>query len=319
MSRGLAAVAMVAAITALNGSPAAAQVPSGDSAVVSVSAPIFLRPDATRTPLRTLAPDTPLTVLNRQGDWLQVTFEDRQLGRRTGWIEARFVRIRPGAPPPPPPAATPGAAPEAGAPAAQTPGAGRRAARRQASTGVGARLFGTFAIDKMAASQSFDAVAGSDVVLGYGGGVQVTNVWRGLFLEASLERASVDGERAFVHGEEVFPLGIPLELTMTPLDVVIGWRTPVGRATPYVSGGLTSFSYKETSDFADENENIDERTLGFVLKAGIETSLTRWIHLRAEARYRQVTDTLGVGGVSAAFDEDRLGGFGGAVSVLIGR
>jgi hypothetical protein len=43
------------------------------------------------------------------------------------------------------------------------------------------------------------------------------------------------------------------------------------------------------------------------------------VHLRGDVRYRQVNDVLGVAGASAAFEEDRLGGFGAAVSVLIGR
>lgn len=300
---------------------AAAQEVFGASAIVATEAPIFLLPDATRTPLRTVPPGTALTLLERKGDWLQVTFEDRQLGRRTGWMEARFVRMRdPAAAEPAPPSPPPGQASPTPAPAArrQAPTA-NRPARRAVTTSPGIRLVGTVAADRMTAGEAFDAVTGSDVVQSYGGGVQITNLWRGLFVEGAIERSRVDGERVFVFNQEVFRLGIPTEITMTPIDAVLGWRVGFGRFFPYLAGGVTSFRYEETSDFADEDENVDERKVGFVVKGGVEVTVTRWIHLRGDLRYRQVNDVLGVAGASAAFGEDRLGGFGAGVSLLIGR
>lgn len=306
-------------------SPADAEAQSfGDVALVATAAPVYLLPDATRTPLREVPVGMALTILQRKGDWLQVTFEDGQLGHRTAWIEAKAVRIRPasaepaidppGAPSPTTPAARPGTPPE-------SPPAPTRRARqpRRRPAPVGLRLFGGAALDWMSASRSFDAVTGSDRVTSYSGGVQVTNLWRGLFLEAAAARAAVDGERVFAVGDEVFPLGIPVEITMTPVDVVAGWRAPLGRVVPYLGGGMTFFQYQETSDFADEDENLDEWYRGFVVMGGIEAALTRWIHVRADVRYRQVDDALGVGGVSAFFDEDRLGGFGAGLQLVIGR
>jgi opacity protein-like surface antigen len=251
----------------------------GDSALVATEAPIYLLPDATRTPLRTLPVGMSLTILRRQGEWLQVTFEDPQLGQRTGWIEAKAVRIRPATAEP---AATPPGAP-AGAPptTTQTPASARRP---PTSTAVGVRLFGGAALEWMSASKSFDAVTGSDRVTTYGGGVQVTNVWRGLFLEGSVARAELDGERVFAFGDEVFPLGIPVEITLMPVDVVAGWRAPVGRLVPYVGGGMTFFKYEETSDFADEDENVDDWYQGFVVMGGLEVGLARWLHVRADVR-----------------------------------
>lgn len=298
---------------------AAAQDVVDAPAVVETAAPIYLLPDATRTPLRTLAAGTALVLLQRQGEWVQVTFEDRNLGQRTGWIESRFVRVRaalPGLTPDPvpeDPAAT-AASPPARAGARRAP-----AGRPRATTAPGFRVFGGVTFERMAASESFKAITGSDVVRSYGGGLQITNLWRGLFVEASAARASVDGERVFVFGDEVFPLGIPLAISMTPLDVVAGWRAPVGRVTPYVGGGMAVVWYKETSDFADADENIDERFRGFVVMGGAEVRLARWVHLRGDVRYRRVNDAFGVGGVSAQFDEKTLGGLGTGVHLIIGR
>jgi hypothetical protein len=172
----------------------------------------------------------------------------------------------------------------------------------------------------MLASDSFNAVTGKDGLPSYGGGVQIANVWKGLFVEASFERTKVDGERVFVFDDEVFSLGIPIEIEMTPLDVVVGWRSPVDiRVSAYAGGGVTLLTYKETSEFADADENLDERYTGFVLMGGIEVGLAKWVQLRGEVRFRSVSDVLGVGGASAAFDETRLGGVGGGVKIVIGR
>ena len=60
---------------------------------MTTAAPIFVVPDSTRQPLRVAATGTTLNVLKEQGDWIQVQFADPQWGPRTGWIEAKFIRI----------------------------------------------------------------------------------------------------------------------------------------------------------------------------------------------------------------------------------
>jgi opacity protein-like surface antigen len=174
----------------------------------------------------------------------------------------------------------------------------------------------------MTAAESFRAITGSDTTLAWGGGVQGINLWRGLFAEVSVERSNVDGERAFVINDEVFPLGIPLEIEMTPIDVVGGWRVSAGARHPYATyfgAGLTSVSYRETADFADEDDDVDERKMGLVALFGVEATVWKWVHVRFEGRYRRVTDILGEGGVSAAFDEHELGGFGGGIKFVVGK
>jgi len=102
--------------------------------------------------------------------------------------------------------------------------------------------------------------------------------------------------------------------------LLLGWRAVGGnRVTSYVGGGLTIFGYEETSDFAEPDENVDKQYLGFVVMGGVEVSLTRWLHLRGDLRYRQANDALGLGGVSEHFDEDRLGGFGAGLHLVVGR
>jgi len=61
------------------------------TAIVTAEAPIYLKPEANRTPLRTAARGTRLRVVAEQPDWLQVEFNDPQLGLRVGWIRRELV------------------------------------------------------------------------------------------------------------------------------------------------------------------------------------------------------------------------------------
>lgn len=183
------------------------------------------------------------------------------------------------------------------------------------------RGVGTIAVEQQAAKDSFDAVVGSTSVTSFGAGLQVTNVWRRLFVEIGAERASLDGERVFVDGSTVERLGIPVEITLAPLDVMAGWRFGGGRSrfTPYAAAGLTSIGYAESSDFAADEENLDERATGFVMAAGVEARLRRLVHLRGEVRFRQAGGVLGDQGVSKEYGDKNLGGVGAALKVVIGR
>jgi len=282
------------------------------SAAILVAAPVYLLPDSTRTPLRTLPAGTLVTVGEVRPDWVQITFNDGVLGARTAWIERRFITIsdRPAGPDPtrPGPAIPPTPA------SSQT----RRPPARPAP--ISPRAFASLMFDRMSASESFKAVADKDGLASYGGGVQVANIAKGLFVEASIERSTVDGERVFVFDDEVFRLGIPLEIEMMPIDLVAGWRSPVAdRVSAYGGAGVTFLTYKETSEFSDADEDIDERYTGFVVMGGIEFGLAKWAYLRGELRYRRVADVLGVGGVSAVFDETTLGGIGGGIKIVVGR
>lgn len=63
--------------------------------VVTVAAPVFLKPDATLTPLRLAKEGSALKVVASALDWYRIEFEDPQLGRRAGYILKRYVRALP--------------------------------------------------------------------------------------------------------------------------------------------------------------------------------------------------------------------------------
>lgn len=85
---GIAAIALV-----LFGTSAYAQEERGLRAIVISNAPIYIKPQLLPVPLRTAAVNTVLQVLEEQGGWVQVQFQDPQYGRRVGWVEAKHLRI----------------------------------------------------------------------------------------------------------------------------------------------------------------------------------------------------------------------------------
>jgi hypothetical protein len=74
--------------------------PSSDDifAVTLGATPVFVLPDATRTPLRVFDANTRLKVIREQGPWLRVEFQHPRWGRSEGFVELKNVRlVRPGA------------------------------------------------------------------------------------------------------------------------------------------------------------------------------------------------------------------------------
>ncbi len=178
-------------------------------------------------------------------------------------------------------------------------------------------VFGTGGVFNATARESFDAIldtrSGTDVGLGAQVAWQ-SGMLRGLFVEVDLSRFEKTGERVFIHEGEVFPLGIPLTIGLTPLEVSAGYRFNAVRRTRsgvvaspvayFVGGGAGSLGYRE----ADVDEVINERFTAYHVMGGADVTVWRMIQIGAEARHRWVPDGLGIGGVSEAFNETDLGG-----------
>ena len=208
---------------------------------------------------------------------------------------------------------------------------------------IGVRGFATLGAVTFQASDSFDAILESHDGLTYGGGVQVLLPW-GVYAEVGAWRFSASGERAFIGpNQEVFRLGIPLDVTITPIEITGGWRyrhcpaprrppgaprtaPPVRTAStpcapkviPYGGGGLSLLKYTESSEFADSAEDVDERFSGYHLVGGVEYRARRWLAIGGEIAWSSIPDAL-EGGVAAAFDESNLGGTSFRVKIAIGR
>ena len=188
-------------------------------------------------------------------------------------------------------------------------------------------VFGTAGLFTATAKDTFDAIldtrSGTDV----GVGAQVawqSGTLRGLFVEFDASRFEETGERVFVHEGEVFPLGIPLTIGLTPIEVSAGYRFNQARRTRsgvvaspvafFGGGGVGSVGYAET----DDDGEISERFTAYHVMGGADVTVWKALQIGAEARYRWVPDGLGAGGVSDAFNETDLGGSTFRVRIGVG-
>jgi hypothetical protein len=182
--------------------------------------------------------------------------------------------------------------------------------------------FGLAGVTVFTASETFDAVLDTHRGPIFGGGLRLI-VPGGPYLEVGAWRFEQDGQRAFVDASgQVFRLGIPTTVRITPLEVTGGWRFRglLGRrVTPYVGAGLTSLRYEETSDFAADGEDVSDRFNGFHLTGGVEVRLGRWVALTGDVLWTSVGDAIGTGGVSESFEENDLGGTSVRVRLILGR
>jgi opacity protein-like surface antigen len=183
------------------------------------------------------------------------------------------------------------------------------------------RLFVDGGVDRFAATRSFTAIFGQDSGPVYGGGGEVVlhGSW---FVRFGAWRFKDQGERAVRFENQTFRLGIPLTVTIIPIEASAGYRFPVGRKRiliAYVGGGVSSHSYKETSSFAVGEENVNERFTGYQILGGLEYRLHRFVGVAGEVQYTTVPDAIGAGGLSQELNESDLGGLIVRARVLFGR
>jgi hypothetical protein len=126
-----------------------------------------------------------------------------------------------------PPAAPVTQAPKPSTPAAKPPAAKPPAAKTAPAKPAGPAFrisgFGEVGYTYFTAHDSFDAVLGSSGGVVFGGGATVAHR-SGYFGRVGIERFDGDGERVYVYGGEVFPMGIPLSVSITPIDFTGGYR-----------------------------------------------------------------------------------------------
>lgn len=188
-------------------------------------------------------------------------------------------------------------------------------------TPIGLRAFGFYEFDSLSASQTFDAVTGGSTTNGFGGGVDITSVWKKLFIRGAFAHASKDGQRVFVDGGTVFPLGIPLSVGMTPIELGAGWRDKVDRRglySVYVGGAAVFLLYSETSTGAGatSDDNTSKTFGGYSIFGGLDRGFHKNLFVGFEAQYRGVPNAIGTAGVSQVYNETNLGGF--ALRVMFG-
>ena len=187
---------------------------------------------------------------------------------------------------------------------------------------VAVRPFFLFTEQRFTASETFDAIFEKGVMPFWGGGAQLA-FSNGLFVEGTLSYFSREGNRAFVFEDESFPVGIPVQASIMPIEVTAGFRFGAewsGRIIPYAGAGYGTYRYKESSDFeVDGSGDVNERGNGFLVVGGAEIRVHPWVVVSADAQYTHVGGILGKGGVSQLLGEDDLGGIAARFRIIIGR
>jgi opacity protein-like surface antigen len=183
------------------------------------------------------------------------------------------------------------------------------------------RGFGDVGATTFTAADSFEAVLGSSSGTVFGGGIDVIER-HNVFATFRASRFRENGERVFRFNDEVFGLGTPVNVTVTPIELTGGYRFDRGwRVVPYGGAGLSWHRYKETSQFATDAENVDETFNGYQVLGGAEVRIWRWLGAAGEVQWTAVPDALGQdpNGISSEFDETDLGGTTVRFKIVIGR
>jgi hypothetical protein len=200
------------------------------------------------------------------------------------------------------------------------------AAHAQSAPRISLRPFLEITGERFAAAQSFDATFGGAVEALYGGGVQVTLRDR-YFIDVSASRFSKTGDQVFVNNGQVFHLGLPMTATITPVELIGGYRfhprrrrRPIPWLIPYAGIGVGWYGYVQASAFAEPSENLDTRKAGLIGIAGAEFRVHRWIGIAGDVVYTHVPGILGSDpSVSHQFGENDLGGVAGRFRIIVGR
>jgi hypothetical protein len=259
---------------------------------------------------------TELDVVGRQGDWLEVVVPAGSSDdRRTALVSIKQVTLASGTLPPDGTSSPATSMPRPGLPPRVNQSASAPLPLAPRDTGI--RAFGDVSYHLFSARDTFKAVLDQPggVFLGGGGEFRFGN---GLFVQGAARWFRKTGERVFVFEDEVFPLGIENTVTITPLTVSAGARFRSRGAVPYVGGGVGVYRFKETSEFEDPLEAIDEQFTSYHVLGGVEWRTRSWIAAAFEVQYTLVPDSL-EGGLAEIYDERDLGGLDFRFKIVLGR
>jgi opacity protein-like surface antigen len=190
-----------------------------------------------------------------------------------------------------------------------------------AQSDVTVRGFADIGSTSFSAERSFEAVLGSARGPVFGGGVEGLLPGH-VFVNLRVSRFRRTGQRVFTFNDQLFSLGIPVTVTVVPIELTGGYRFDYGRPlVPYAGAGVGWYRYRERSEFADTDENVRDRFTGFHLLGGTEVHLARWVGAAFEAEWATVPDALGgsPNSVAREFQESNLGGFTIRGKVIVGR
>jgi opacity protein-like surface antigen len=167
----------------------------------------------------------------------------------------------------------------------------------------------------LTARDSFSAILGSSSGQVFGAGAEFA-LRSGLFVRADVSYFRDEGERVETIDGEIVPLGIPLTLSLTPIEFSGGYRFSAirfgrrgqVRLVPFAGAGAGTVRFREETDDSHPDEQASERFASYHWLIGLDVPLGRRVAIGTELTRRWVRDGLGSGGISEAFGETDLGG-----------
>ena len=166
------------------------------------------------------------------------------------------------------------------------------------------RAFFTAGSERTEAPKTFDAVFGTErlTLIGGGGEIVIKRKW---IVRGQFSQFSGTGTRVFVDTDgTVFPLDIPLDITIRVTEFSAGYRFYVKpRWALYAAGGRSSYSLREesTGDVARSSGS------GWHVLGGGDARPHKWVFVAGEAQWTKTDDIL-TGGAADVLNESRLGG-----------
>jgi len=283
-SRSIFAAIVLASLLA-GAAPAAGQdVARYGPAHIAQAAPFYLYPDESKKPLEALKPGTKVTVVEIEGDWLLVEYEDPSHGVRQGYVKSRMVKPGPApasqaspsasgqAPKSAAPAATKGTAPS---PTSATGRPGQATAAKKPAAPTRGNWWGDRALvavggayqtrgSSFSESYSYDQYVERATIAtsypaeeapGFHGSVLV-RVWKGLAGGVALTRTS-HSTTGSINGTIPHPFyfdrmravtaSAPVSHGETAVHAQVAWVVPVGKSMLLsLSGGPSYFSVSQS-------------------------------------------------------------------------
>jgi opacity protein-like surface antigen len=277
--------------TMLAGTHAAAQ----GVATARVATPTVIReqPRGDSARVATVAAGDVLEVHEQNGPWLLVSpSAGAKATWERGWIHSTFIE--------------------------SPTGAGFQTAPARPPGRLRIRAFGQTGGTLFTADDSFDTILGSPFGPVYGGGAQVVFP-NSAFVQVGFERFRETGTRALVSGTQIFTLETPATVTVQPITVTLGYLSRAyGRFTPYLGAGAGWHVLTEESPTIAA-DRTREGKVGYHVLGGSEFSIAPWLALAGEVQWASVPKAIGETGISAAFEEDDLGGATFRFKFIVGR
>ena len=177
---------------------------------------------------------------------------------------------------------------------------------------IGLRAMGVAQLTAMQSSATFDTLVGSSNLAGFGGAVDVLNLFSKVFIRFGAAQDSADGTRAIVLDDgTVHQTGVPLTLTVRTVELAAGWRQYPKKQQKfawYLGAGIAFTELASESPFAQPADNDSDSGSGALVFAGFDRTIWKALIGGLEVQYRSIEDAIGAGGISEAHGESSLGG-----------